>query len=229
MSHPIPQPPPAPAAGEAPPASPVPPVPTPPSSSGTPALRPEGVSEAEWSALGDPGKAAIVRERARATAAEQALAVARTPPAPPKPAPAPKAGETADLGEQIRAAVEAAIAPLAQREAQREASQAAEKVRDAVSTAAGFRFHDATDALTQVDLASLTDGEGRADPQKITAALDDLLTRKPHLGKAVDDRRRAAPGSPIGAAGGSAAPLDDRVKATLARMQAAGGVKFADA
>jgi hypothetical protein len=71
----------------------------------------------------------------------------------------------------------------------------------------------------------LTDGAGLPDPGKITFALDDLLKRKPHHGRAVDDRRRPAPG---GAGGPASAPLDDRVKATLARMQSASGVKFAE-
>jgi len=36
--------------------------------------RPDGVSEAEWTALGDPGKAALVRERTAKTEADKALA-----------------------------------------------------------------------------------------------------------------------------------------------------------
>jgi hypothetical protein len=197
--------------------------------------RPDGVTDAEWAALGDPGKAALVRERGRATAAEQALAAARTgpkPPAPQPPAPAAPAADPKgdpDLATLVQQAVTAALQPLQDATAQREAEQAATAIRDAVNTAAVERFHDPTDALTQVDLASLTDGTGRPDPQKITAALDALLIRKPHLGRPVDDRRRAAPGTPVGATPGSTAPLDDRVKATLARMQSGSGVKFADA
>jgi hypothetical protein len=207
----------------------------PPNPPASPAEKPDGVTDAEWAALGDPGKAAIVRERQRATAAEQALAAARanppTPPklVPPKPIEPPKPGEPVDIAAQIRAGIEAAMAPLLERDATREASQAAEKIREAVTTAASERFHDASDALAQIDLTTLTDGEGKADPAKVTAALDDLLTRKPHLGKAVDNRRRAADGSLIGGAPGAEAPLDDRVKATLARMQASTGVKFAEA
>lgn len=132
-----------------------------------------------------------------------------------------------DIAALIQAAVDKALAPLQEATAQREAEQAAGRIRDAVTAAAGERFHDATDALTQVDLPSLTDGNGQPDPQKITVALDGLLTRKPHLGKPVDDRRRAAPGAPVGATPGAVAPLDDRVKATLTRMQQATGVKFA--
>jgi hypothetical protein len=120
-----------------------------------------------------------------------------------------------------------AIAPIQERDAQREAVQAAERIRDSLTTAATDRFHDATDALAQVDLTQLTDGAGLPDPAKITSALDDLLKRKPHLGRAVDDRRRPASNG-VGAGGPASAPLDDRVKATLSRMQSASGVKFAE-
>jgi len=50
------------------------PVPEPPkataNASGDSTPRPEGVTDVEWSALGDPGKAALVRERQKASAAE---------------------------------------------------------------------------------------------------------------------------------------------------------------
>lgn len=212
-----------------------PPPATPPAPPATPpAERPEGVSETEWAALGDPGKTAIVRERAARTAAEQALAAARAtnPPRPaaPQPSEPPKGPDgKPDIAALIQQAVTAATAPLLEAQAQRDAEAAATVIRDAVVTAATERFHDASDALAQVDLTTLTDGNGRPDQTKVTAALDELLTRKPHLGKAVDTRRRAADGSVIGSGGAPAAPLDDRVKATLARMQAASGVKFADA
>lgn len=54
-----------------------PPAPTPePTATPTPA-RPDGVSDAEWSALGDPGKAALVRVRAEAAQAASELAALR--------------------------------------------------------------------------------------------------------------------------------------------------------
>lgn len=188
--------------------------------------RPEGVSEDDWKALGDPGNAALVRERARATAAEQALAAERAKnipkPAPKPPDPAPKPDEKPDpndVGELIRRHVEAALTPFRDAEAARQATQAAERIRDAVQSAAKARFHDPGDAITQIDLSSLTDGQGRADEAKVKAALDDLLTRKPYLGKAVDTRRRGTPGSPVGATpNGNAKSLEDRVKEQLALM-----------
>jgi hypothetical protein len=233
--QPAPQPQPQPAPAPAPSPAPTP-TPTP----GQPDIsqKPDGVSDAEWAALGDPGKNAIVRERQRAAAAEQALAAERAkntskpkPPEPPKPADPPKTGTDGqpDIAALIQQAVQAATAPLLEAQVQRDAESAATRIRDAVMTAAGTRFHDPTDALAHIDLTTLTDGNGQVDQQKVTAALDDLLTRKPHLGKVVDTRRQAPPGTPIGSASNPAAPLDDRVKATLARMQATSGVKFADA
>lgn len=226
--------PPAPPA-PAPPAPPAP-APAPPAPPAAPE-KPDGVTDAEWAALGDPGKNAIVRERQRAAAAEQALAAERArnaprPPQPPKPNDPPKPGPDGqpDMAAIIQQAVQAAVSPLLERDAQREAAEAAARIQTAVMTAAGARFHDPTDALAQVDLSGLTDGNGGPDQQKIETALGDLLTRKPHLGKVVDTRRQAPPGTPIG--GGPtdpSIPLDDRVKATLARMQSSAGVKFAEA
>lgn len=219
--------------GQPPAHPPAPPTPQPPAPPAQPE-RPDGVSEAEWAALGDPGKSALVRERGRATAAEQALAAARTTPPAPRPAPPTKPADPPkgpdgqpDLAAIVQQAVTAAIAPFQEAEARREAESAASTIRDAVTSAASTRFHDSTDALLHIDLTTLTDGTGRPDQQKISTALDDLLTRKPHLGKVIDPRRQAPPGTPIGGGVvGSTVPLDDRVKATLARMQQTTGVKF---
>lgn len=70
---PVPTPPvaPAPAAAEAP----APPTPAGPEGQAT--TRPDGVTDAEWAALGDPGKAAIVRERHAAAEAQRLLAEAQ--------------------------------------------------------------------------------------------------------------------------------------------------------
>ncbi len=202
--------------------------------------RPDGVSDAEWDALGDPGKQAIVRERARATAAERDLAIIKAAQAKAKTPPADSDegdhgegngesggdGGKQDIAAVVRSAVEAAMAPVRQAQEQRETEEAARRVVDALTTAAKTRLHDSSDALTQVDIAGLTDGSGRPDDAKITAALDDLLKRKPHLAKPVDDRRRAQPGAPLGS-GQLGRPIDDRVKEALSQMQAATGVKLA--
>lgn len=209
----------------------------------TPPERPEGVTEEEWTALGDPGKRAIVRERDRATRAEQEAAALRSSrqPQPPKPAP-PKddkggqqsAGsqqepEPTDIAKIVQQAVAAALQPIQERDQQREADDAARAVAQSVTTAAATKLHDASDALTNIDLTTLTDGSGRPDATKITTALDDLVQRKPHLAKVVDPGRHPAPGHVLGGAPAPVTSEDDRVKAALAKMQAAAGVKLAGA
>lgn len=211
------------------------------SGSQTPPERPDGISEAEWSALGDPGRSAIVREREARQAAERALAAARAKPGPPKKTTdsgsgagggqskstdSNSSGDGVDIDAIVQRAVQAAVKPFQEREEQREAEEAATRVRDAVLEAAKPRFHDATDALASIDLTTVLDGNGHPDSTKIGTAIEELLTRKPHLGKIVDDRRHAQDG--FGAnSGGSTRPLNDRVKDTLTRMQERAGVKFA--
>ena len=194
--------------------------------------QPDGVSDEEWGALGDPGKRAIVRERERATKAETDLAAARAAtkpkPGPPKQ-PSAGAGEPSDptdVAAIVAQAVSAALKPFEEREQEREAEQAASLVIAKITENAKGRLHDPSDALAHVDLTTLVDESGRPDSAKITAALDSLVQAKPHLAKVVDDRRRPAPGAPVG----GAAPIvsmDERVKATLSKMQAAAGVKLA--
>lgn len=223
-----------------PPANPAPPADPPPP--GAPAFeappapagpqRPEGVSEEEWNALGDPGQRAITREREARQAAERQLAAARAPkPAPPAkkaaatpPKPSDPPEGDPDIASIIKEAVAAAIQPFQEREEERTAEQAATKIQKAVLDSAADTFLDPTDALTGIDLTQVTDGNGGADPAKIQKELEDLLVRKPHLGRTPDGRRYAAPGSPAGAAH-SAVPLETKVQETLKRMQAATGVK----
>lgn len=214
-----------------------PPEPTPPAQPTAPTppaepVRPDGVTEADWAALGDPGKRAIVRERERADAAERALAASRARPTPPKapeqptppaPAKAPEAPKPAgdDVEAMIRRAVEAAVAPFQQAEQTRQAETAAGRVRDAVVEAAKARLHDATDALAHVDLTTVINEHGQVDDTKVKTALDDLVARKPHLAKS---QLRVAP---IGIGGGAPAATTEgeRVAAVLADMQRATGVR----
>lgn len=193
----------------------------------TPPERPDGIEATEWDALGDPGKRALVRERQRATDAEQRLAAALTP-KPKPPTPAPKApepkpdGEQSDMAALIQAAVEAAVAPLRQAQEQQAADAQARVVIDAVKAAAAPLLHDATDAL-QIDLTAVIDTNGQPDHAKIRAALDALTQAKPHLVKAQPFARQGDPtlyGAPAGAS------VEDKVKASLARMQAASGIKL---
>ena len=201
-----------------------------------PPARPDDVPETEWDALGDPGRALIVRERDARRAAERALAAARARPAPPKQPAAdtskagtgdpktPSVPEGTDLAQIINDAVAAAVKPFADRDAQRDADAAAQAITSTVLKAAETKFVDPTDALSGIDLTKVTDGNGAADDEKVAAELDALLVRKPHLGKVIDPRRQAPPGSAAGA-GGSAVPLETRVQETLAQMQAAAGIR----
>lgn len=208
--------------------------------SNDPPERPEGVSEEEWNALGDPGKAAIVRERTARQEAERQLAAARarptpppappapTPPAPPTPptppAPAPPAGgqQQPDIAAIVQQAVEAAVKPFKEREEQRDTQAAAQKVADEVTKAAKDLLHDPDDALTGINLTLVVNDQGQYDPVKGKAEIDALIARKPHLAKS--GQRFAPPG--IG--GGAPAQLSDadKVKNVLADMQKVSGVRL---
>lgn len=198
----------------------------------TPPERPEDVTEDEWAALGDPGKAAIDRMKRRATEAERSLAAARAKPAPPvkvdPPSPPvkpedekPKPGEQPDIAAIVKQAVEAAVKPFQDAEERRTTEGAAEKIRDAVMEAAKARLHDATDALIGIDLTKVVNDQGQADPDKIKTELDSLVTRKPHLAKSLE--RVAPPG--IGGGIPAGATDAEKVKAVLADMQRATGVR----
>lgn len=192
--------------------------------------RPDDIPEDTWNALGDPGKQALAREREARQTAERALAVARAKPAPPKPkaGPAPKPNDppkpkddAPDFAALIQQAVEAAVKPFTDREEQRATEAAADKVRQTVLDAAKPRLHDATDALSNIDLVGVVNEQGQADPDKLKTALDDLVTRKPHLAKT------PVRTAPVGIGGGGPANQTDgeKVKAVLADMQKATGVR----
>lgn len=190
-----------------------------------PVERPEGVSEEEWTALGDPGRAALVRERTARTAAERALAAARAPkPGPPKTDPPadpakqtdpPKQTEQVDIAAIVKQAVDAAIKPFAEREQARAVDEAANKVRTAVIDAAKTKLHDPTDAVANIDLTTVITEQGEVDPAKVTKALEDLLVLKPHLAKST--LLVAPPG--IGGGAPANATEGEKVAAALARMQ----------
>lgn len=200
---------------------------------GPPVERPDDIPEADWDALGDPGKQALVRERARAASAEEQVAALRAElakaakPAPPKPTdppkPDPKPGDQPDVAKLVQDAVAAAIKPFQEAETQRQAEVAAGKVRDAVVEAAKSRLHDSSDAVANIDMTKVVDDQGAADPAKITAELDDLVKRKPHLAKS------ATLVAPPGIGGGGPASTTDaeKVKAILADMQKATGLRTA--
>ena len=196
-----------------------------------PPSRPDDISEDDWTALGDVGQAAVVRERAVATDLRSQLAAAKarpkpptgTPPAPPVPPapnqppapPSPPAGtDPADIASIVQVAVAAAVKPLQDAEQARQHQAAADQIAAAVTDAAKTLFVDPTDALAGIDLTQVTDGNGAADQAKIKTELDALLTRKPHLGLGA---RTGVHG--VGATPPPPANTDDQVKAILAQMQ----------
>lgn len=204
--------------------------------------RPDDVSEEAWEALGEAGKQAIHREReknadltrnnARLTSE---LAAAKARPGPtggtktePKPGEQPNPGsqggdtEGLDIAAQIKAAVAEAVKPLQEAQQQATAAAAAQKVAEAVQTAAEQILHDKTDSM-QIDLTTVVDTNGNADPQKIQEQLAALVKAKPHLAKT--DGRRYPHDSSFGGAGGNSLPLGDQVKAQLAAMQAATNIR----
>lgn len=203
--------------------------------SNDPPERPEDVSEEEWEALGDPGKQAIVRVRVERDQARSEKAEAERklkapharptppktePPKPPKPPASTTTGDQPDLAALIKDAVDAAVKPFAEAEQRRADEAAASKVRTAVLDAAKAKMQDATDAL-QIDLASVLDDNGAADPSKVAKAIDDLLAAKPHLAKS--DTRYAPPG--IGGGAPAGGDTKDRVAGILSQMQRSTGVR----
>ena len=200
-----------------------------------PVERPEDITEDVWNALGDPGKAALVREREARQEAERQLAAARAPkPTPPKstpaptPAPAPKPtppapapGDQPDIAAIVQQAVAEAIKPFQEAEERRTAQEAAREIVSAVTQAARDDFHDPSDAVANIDLTKIVNEQGQADADKIKAELDAVLQRKPHLAKGP---RYAPPG--IGGGAPAAATDAEKVKAVLADMQRATGLRI---
>lgn len=198
----------------------------------TPPARPEGISEDEWNALGDPGKAAIVREREARQEAERKLAAAQARPAPPKapaaPAPAvpaapsPGNGTEQDIAKIVNDAVAAAIKPFQEEREQQRLAEAAGKIQTAVLEAAKTVLQDESDAIANIDLTTVVNDQGQADPAKIQDALKTLVEKKPHLAKS--PIRIAPPG--IGGGLPAATTEADKVKAALEHMQRSTGVRL---
>ena len=228
--------------GTPPPAPPAQPPAQPPAAPApapaAPALnRPDGITDEEWNALSDPGKAALVRERDARSAAERQLAAYRqtqpTPPAQPPaepPAPAapvvdPSAPMNADaIAAIVQQSVAAALKPIQDAEAARTAAAAQQALTLAVTEASRPKFLDPSDVLADIgaNQVALVDDTGTPDHSKITAALDDLAKRKPHLLK--PGQRQA----PAGLGAGAPTPSNqegERVNESLKRMQAATGAR----
>lgn len=110
---------------------------------------PEGVSQEAWGALGDPGKAAIAAERARATAAEKAASEAQAK---------LDAIEKANLSELERAQADAKTAQEAATKATTEALRYRLAAAHGIDTTPGPNGEpsDADTFLTASDEAGMT-------------------------------------------------------------------------
>lgn len=192
------------------------------------ATPPEGVTEEEWAALGDPGKRALTREREARHEAERKAAAAHARPTPPKSTPpaAPAATATStdaqpDIAKLIQDGIAAAIKPFQEAETARTSAASQASLHEAIRKAA-TSFHDPDDAVAHIDTAAVT-VDGAVDETKLTAALAALGEKRPHL---VRDPRRFAPAGAGAQRGGGGQSVEDRTKESLARMTNATGIKF---
>lgn len=192
--------------------------------------RPDGVSEEEWAALGDPGRRALERERR--TAREERRTRERleqqlrerdqqqqNPPAPPAPETPGKGGKPGDTDVQalIDRAVQAALRPVLEQQA----ATAAERIRDRAQAIAAQVLHNPADAAVHLDLTTMVTASGDPDEQAIRDGLARLIEDRPYLAKPRDGRR-AAEGSGQGAGSSTSQTLQQRTQAVLERMKTYG-------
>lgn len=133
----------------------------------------------------------IVGER---LARDRAARAEAPPPAAP-PAPATSAGTDTPvfselIAQAVSQAVQQAVAPLQQRFAQDDQARAQQAFDAALGERAGQVLTDVRDAAL-LDRAALLDANGNPDPARIDAALQQLVTDRPHLRK-----QATAPQSP---------------------------------
>lgn len=112
--------------------------------------------------------------------------------------------------DDAQAAQQSAEERATQREQQ--ATERADKavqrmVRAEVRAMAADKFADADDAATFIDAAQYLGSDGEPDTDGIRSALDDLLSRKPHLAKQDPKPRAPAPNPAQGSSGQGAAKL----------------------
>lgn len=130
--------------------------------------------------LGDAGKKALDRMKAERAEAKRAAAAERK-----------RADDLArkvqEFEDRDKSELDKATAK-AERAAETAAKATARAVKAEVKALASDAFADPTDADLLGDLSKYVDSDGEIDTEAISADLDDLLERKPHL-------RKAAPGS----------------------------------
>jgi hypothetical protein len=135
--------------------------------------------------LGDAGKKALDRMKAERAAAKKEAAEA-------KKRADELARKVADFEDRDKSELEKATT-----KAERFAEQAAKATKRAVLAevrAAAAEFADPEDAAAFLDLSSYTSDDGEIDTEAISADLDALLDRKPHLRRAAaEPPKRPAP------------------------------------
>jgi len=147
-------------------------------------------------ALGDPGKKALDKMKAARNAAIQEANAVKAELQALKDAAAAK-----DLPAEQQAL------DAARREGEAAATTAANTriLRTELKAAAKGKLADPLDALAFIDLTDLAvDANGDVDPDALEEAIDDLLTRKPHLAAAAP--RRFDGGADQGTKGKQAKP-----------------------
>lgn len=132
---------------------------------------PEGADQ-----LGDPGKKALATMKAEKAEARREAAEAKR-----RAAAAEK--RVAEFEERDKSELEKATAK-AEREAKRAEAATARAVLAEIKTAAKGDFADISDALAFLDPAMYAADDGEIDTDAISADLEALLEKKPHLRKA---------------------------------------------
>ena len=125
--------------------------------------------------LGDAGKKALDRMKAERAEAKR-LAAAE------KKRADELARKVADFEDRDKSELEKATAKAERLEAAAKAATA--RAVKAEVRAAAAEFADPEDAVAFLDLAKYTDGDGEIDAEAISADLEALLERKPHLRRA---------------------------------------------
>jgi len=194
-----------PAAGNPPPAGPDPATPPAPNPAAEPGTPPEGDGDAP---LGPAGEKALSAWKTRAKEAED-LAKDQ--------AAKLKAYQDAEKTEAERQADALAAAT----ERAEKATQLA--VSSQVEALAASRFQDPQDAVDALKSGTFLAEDGSVDRTAITAALDDLLTRKPHWAAAEPGPRTPRPDPAQGARPGTPPNIAQRI----AEAEQAGNTKLA--
>jgi hypothetical protein len=205
--------------------------------------KPDDVTQEEWDALGDPGRRAIVRvkreqretERARDAAiadkakADKAAADAQAELEKAKKEPPKKEDPPADVAEQIKQAVAAAVEQVTKTYTEQlDALRAENTAKDITAQAQRIAADVLVDPAlvgTFVDLRTVLDAQGQLDAQALKDGLAKVVEDRPYLKK---PDAPPPPYNPFGGHPGGARPpadkatFDAQVAAQLDLARAAG-------